>query len=331
MKVKFDLSDDERLFLMANDTDPFNRWDAGQQLAVKLILDLVKDHQEGRPLLLDNLFIDAFRKTLESGMDDKAFQAFALSLPSETYLADFMSVVDPDAIHEARTFVQQVLAGILKSSFLSVYRANEDAGPYCVDQASMGKRSLKNTCLGYLTELEDADARELCVNQFRTAGNMTDVISALVNIANNDCREREELLAEFYEAWKNDPLVMDKWLAIQATSRLTGTLDRVKTLTKHPAFTLRNPNKVRALIGAFSSNSVRFHDPSGAGYAFIADHVLAIDPMNPQIAARLVSAFTIWKRYDAKRQALMKKELERMLKAPKLSKDVYEVVSKSLV
>jgi aminopeptidase N len=330
VKVKQDLTDDERLFLMANDSDPFNRWDAGQQLAVKIILDLVKDHQEGRPLLLDNLFIDAFRKTLESDMDDKAFQAFALSLPAETYLADFMNVIDPDAIHEARTFVQQVLAASLKDSFLAVYRANEDRGPYTVDQISMGRRSLKNTCLGYLTELEDADVREICVNQFRTAGNMTDAISALVNIANNDCLEREELLASFYETWKNDPLVMDKWLAIQATSRLPGTLDKVTSLTKHPAFTIRNPNKVRALIGAFSSNSVRFHDPSGAGYAFIADNVLAIDPINPQIAARLVSSFTIWKRYDDKRQTLMKAQLERIGKSSKLSKDVYEVVTKSL-
>jgi aminopeptidase N len=159
---------------------------------------------------------------------------------------------------------------------------------------------------------------------------MTDVIAALVNIANNDCPEREEALASFYETWKNDPLVMDKWLAIQATSRLPGTLDSVKTLTKHPAFTMRNPNKVRALIGAFSSNSVRFHDLSGAGYAFIADHVLALDPMNPQIAARLVSAFTIWKRYDEKRKDLMKAQLERILRTGKLSKDVFEIVTKSL-
>jgi aminopeptidase N len=330
VKVKLDLTDDERLFLMANDSDPFNRWDAGQQLAVKLILELAKDHQEGRPLLLDNLFIDAFRKTLESDMQDKAFQAFALALPTETYLAEFMSVIDPDAIHEARTFVQQVLAASLKDTLLAVYRANVDTGPYTVDQAAMGRRSLKNTCLGYLTELEDEDVRRLCMDQYRTGGNMTDVVAALVNIANNECPEREKALASFYETWKNDPLVMDKWLAIQATSRLPGTLDTVKTLTKHPVFTLKNPNKVRALIGAFASNSVRFHDPSGSGYAFIADHVLALDPMNPQIAARLVSAFTIWKRYDDRRKALMKAQLERIIAAPKLSKDVYEVVTKSL-
>jgi aminopeptidase N len=331
VKVKLDLTDEERLFLMAHDSDPFNRWDAGQQLAVKLVLGLVKDYQEGKQLALDNQFIDAFGETLRSTMADKAFQAFALTLPAEAYLADFLPVIDPEAIHEARKFVQQVLAASLKDAFLEVYHATEETGPYRTDPASIGKRSLKNTCLGYLTELEDDDVRTLCVNQYRTGGNMTDTVAALVNLANNECPEREEALASFHEKWKHDPLVMDKWLAIQATSRLPNTLATVKTLMMHPVFTIKNPNKVRALIGAFASNAVRFHDLSGAGYTFLADQVLVLDTMNPQIAARLVSTFTMWKRYDAKRQELMKRELERILATPKLSKDVYEVVSKSLV
>ena len=331
VKVKIDLSDDERLFLMTHDSDEFNRWDAGQQLAVKLLLELVEDHQQGRPLVLDNMFIDAFKETLEGGMDDRMFQAFALALPSETYLADFMPVIDPEAIHAARRFVQQTLAAVLKDSFLAVYRANEEPGPYHIDQPAMGKRSLKNTCLGYLMELDDDDdVLRLCVDQYRTGGNMTDVMAALVNLANSARPERAGALASFYETWKNDPLVMDKWLAIQATSRLPGTLGTVKALLTHPVFTLRNPNKVRALIGAFASNSVRFHDLSGEGYAFVADQVLAIDPMNPQIAARLVSSFTMWKRYEEKRKALMKGQLERMRSAQNLSKDVFEIVSKSL-
>ncbi len=202
-----------------------------------------------------------------------------------------MEVIDPTAIHEAKKFVQQTLAVALKESFLAVYRANADNGPYRPDQVSVGKRSLKNTCLAYLSELEDADVRELCVKQFRSGGNMTDVMSALVSLANAECREREDALASFYKQWKDDPLVMDKWLAIQATSRLENTLDTVKKLTSHPAFNIKNPNKVRSLIGAFASNAVRFHDPRGAGYAFLADHVLAIDAFNPQIAARLVSVF----------------------------------------
>jgi len=331
VKVKLELSDDERLFLMAHDSDPFNRWDAGQQLGVKLILDLVKDAREGRPLVLDNLFIDAFRRTLESAMDDKAFQAFALSLPAETYLADFMPVIDPGAIYEARTFVQQMLAAVLKDPFLAVYRANEDRGPYRTDPASMGRRSLKNTCLSYLTELEDEGIRKLCVDQFRTATNMTDTVAALVNLANTDCAERKDALAAFAERWKDETLVMDKWLAIQATSRLPDTLGTVKTLMQHPVFNLRNPNKVRSLIGAFAANPAQFHDPSGAGYTFIADQVIALDPLNPQIASRLVTAFTLWKRYEERRKGLMKQELERIVNVPKLSKDVYEVVSKSLV
>jgi aminopeptidase N len=330
VKVKIDLSDDERLFLMAHDRDEFNRWDAGQQLAVKLLLELVKDHQQGKPLVLDNMFIDAFKETLESDMADRMFQAFALALPAETYLADFMPVIDPEAIHAARRFVQQTLAAVLKDAFLAVYRANKEPGPHRSDQQAMGKRSLKNTCLGYLMELDDDDVLSLCVDQFRTGGNMTDVMAALVNLANSDSPERTEALASFYEQWKNDPLVMDKWLAIQATSRLPGTLGTVKALLTHPVFTLKNPNKVRALIGAFASNSVRFHDLSGEGYAFVADQVLAIDPMNPQIAARLVSSFTLWKRYDEKRKALMQGQLERMRNAQKLSKDVFEIVTKSL-
>jgi aminopeptidase N len=331
VKVKLDLIDDERLFLMAHDSDEFNRWDAGQQLAVKLLLDLVKDYQQRKTLKLDQSFIGAFNKTLESKMQDQAFQAFALSLPAETYLADFMDVIDPTAIHEARRFVQKTLATELKETFLAVYYTNQDTGPYRVDQASVGRRSLKNTCLAYLMELEEPGIRKLCTEQYRTAGNMTDTVTALATLANTDCPEREGALASFHEKWKDDPLVLDKWLSIQAMSRLPHTLETVKALTRHSAFNIKNPNKVRALIGAFAQgNSLRFHDPSGEGYAFLADHVLTIDPMNPQIAARLVSAFTMWKRYDEKRKMLMKAQLERILGTPKLSKDVYEVVSKSL-
>jgi len=330
VKVKLDLSDEERLFLMTNDSDEFNRWDAGQQLAVKLILDLVNDFQHGKKLKLHSSFISAFRKTLESAMKDKAFQAFALALPPETYLAGFMDVIDPSAVHEARRFVQKTLAAELKRQFLGVYNANQSTAPYSVDQESVGRRGLRNVCLSYLMALDEPGLWKLCAEQYRAAGNMTEVIAALANLANTDCPEREEALASFYEKWKDEPLVVDKWLGIQALSRLPNTLDTVRKLTGHSAFNIRNPNKVRALIGAFSANSVRFHDPGGEGYYFLADHVIAIDAMNPQIAARLASAFTMWKRYEETRKSLMKGQLERILKTPKLSKDTYEVVSKSL-
>jgi aminopeptidase N len=332
VKVKLDLTNEERLSLMANDNDEFNRWDAGQQLSVNMILRLVKDYQEGNALSLERSFIDAFTKTLESDMRDKSFQAFALMLPGETYLADFMAVIDPTAIHEARRFVQKTLAADLREQFHAVYEANRDLGPYRHDRVAIGRRSLKNICLAYLAELEDGDGRGLCMEQFKTAGNMTDVVTALANLSNIECPERNEALASFYSKWNGDPLVMDKWLSVQALSRLRATLDRVKELTHHPVFNIKNPNKVRALIGAFiQGNPVRFHDPGGAGYVFLTDHVLAIDPMNPQIAARLVTAFTSWKRYDEKRKALMRAQLEMIMTAPNLSKDTYEIASKSLV
>jgi aminopeptidase N len=330
VKVRLDLTENERLFLMANDSDEFNRWDAGQQLAVKLILGLIRHYQQGKALRLDRSFTSAFNQMLESRMEDQAFQAFALSLPAENYLADFMDVIDPTAIHEARRFVQKSLAAELKETFLAVYYTNQDTGPYRVDQASIGRRSLKNTCLAYLMELDEPGSRKLCMEQHRTAENMTDAITSLAALANADCQERPGALESFYLKWKDDPLVMDKWLSIQASSRLPDTLETVKSLTRHPAFNIRNPNKVRALIGAFSANAVRFHDPGGAGYAFLADQVLAIDPRNPQIAARLVSAFTLWKRYDRERQRMMKVQLDRILSTPALSRDVHEIVSKSL-
>jgi len=330
VKVRLELTDRERLFLMANDSDEFNRWDAGQQFAVKLLLNLAGDFQQGNALRLDAAFVNAVRKTLVSGMTDKAFQAFALSLPAEQYLAGFMDVIDPAAIHAARTFVQKTLAVELKQDFLDVFAVNQSSGPYRVDQESMGQRSLKNVCLAYLMELDEPGIRRRCTEQYRSAKNMTDQIAALANLANTDCPERDEALAAFYTAWKDEPLVVDKWLGIQAMSRLPGTLDTVKKLTAHPAFTLKNPNKVRALIGAFSANANRFHDPGGAGYAFLADHVIAIDAMNPQIAARLASAFAMWRKYEATRKTLMKVQLERILNTRNLSKDVHEVVSKSL-
>jgi aminopeptidase N len=330
VKLKMDRSDDEIMFLMANDTDEFNRWDACQQMAVKTVLALVREHQAGKELVLNSRFIDAFRKTLENTTLDHGFLAVALILPAETYLAEFMDEIDPTAVHEARRFVVRTLASRMKDDFLELYTALRDDGPYRLDPASVGKRSLRNVCLGYLTELDTREMRLLCVEQFHKGSNMTDVIAALASLANLDCQERQDALAGFYEKWKQDPLVMDKWLAIQAGSSLPKTLDNVKALTKHPAFSLKNPNKVRALIGAFSANAARFHDEGGDGYAFLADAVLQVDAMNPQIAARLASAFTMWKRYDAARRALMKAQLERILAAPGLSKDVHEIATKSL-
>ncbi len=331
VKIEIDLTDAERCFLMGHDSDAFNRWEAGQQLAIKILLRLIEAERAGRPLVLDAAFIAAMDKTLRSDTLDQAMIAQILTLPSESYVAEFMPVIDPQAIHTALRFMRRSLAQALGAAMLKVYEANAHAGPYSTDAHAMGQRSLKNVCLGYLMELEDPQFTQRCVRQFHDASNMTDKMAALHALVNTEGAERTAALAAFYEQWRDDALVMDKWLAIQATSRLPTTLNAVKALTSHPVFNIKNPNKVRALIGSFChANPARFHAASGEGYRFIGDFIRTLDPINPQVAARLVAAFSLWRRYDPPRQALMREQLQHILAIPALSRDVYEIVSKSL-
>jgi aminopeptidase N len=331
VKIDIDLTDAERCFLMGHDSDAFNRWEAGQQLAIKLVLQLIEDRRAGRLWRLDAGFSDALRKTLRSEVLDAAMIAQVMMLPSESYVAEFMSPIDPQAIHEALLFMRRSLAEVLQQELQHAYETNLDNGPYSTDADAIGRRSLKNVCLGYLMELQQQEIVQQCVRQFRTAGNMTDRMAALHALANSKGVEGAEALAAFYQEWRDDPLVMDKWLTLQATSRLPGTLATVQALTAHPVFNIKNPNKVRSLIGAFcSANPVRFHAADGAAYAYAGDFILRLDPINPQVTARLVAAFSQWRRYDAARQGLMRAQLQRILAVPGLSRDVYEIVSKSL-
>ena len=331
VKLETDLSDEEYYFLMGHDSDAFNRWEAGQHMAMNTIMRLAADWQQAKPLLLDNAFVEAVQKTLTDTRLDKSLISAALNLPSETYLSEFMTPVDPVAIHKARRFVYASLAQQLQDSFLRLYHDNHTPGEYRLDADAIGRRALKNRCLSYLMQLDDARARELCMAQFAAGENMTDVISALACLVNSAGPERQQAIAEFYEQWQADPLVVDKWLRLQAMSYLPDTLDRVLELTTHQAFNIKNPNKVRSLIGAFSAgNQIGFHAEDGSGYSFLADYVMALDKLNPQLAARMCNAFTQWRRYDAARQALMKESLESIRAMSGLSRDVYEVVSKSL-
>ena len=332
VKIDIDLSDAERCFLMGHDSDAFNRWEAGQQLAIKLILKLIDDQRAGRAWQLDAGFSDALGKTLRSEVLDAAMIAQVLTLPSESYVAEFMSPIDPQAIHAALRFLRRSLAETLRKELQHAYDANQDTGPYHASADAIGRRSLKNVCLSYLMELEQAEIMQMCLRQFSSAHNMTDKMAALHALANSEGTEAAEALAMFYQEWRDDPLVMDKWLSLQATSRLPDTLATVRALTGHPVFNIKNPNKVRALIGAFcNANPTRFHAADGAGYVFIGDFILRLDPINPQVTARLVASFSQWRRYDAARQGLMRTQLQRILAVPGLSRDVYEIVSKSLV
>ena len=332
LKVKYDCDEEELLFLFRHDQDPFNRWEAGQCLASRLLLGLVEDFRNNLPLQLDQRFVEACGRLLEEEtVRDKAFLALLLTLPSEEYLAEQMEAVDVEAIHAARTFARQILARSLRSLWEQVYQANRVDGPYRYDPELAGQRALRNLCLAYLVSLEDDGAVRLALTQFRGADNMTDQMAAFSTLAHSGRPERQQVIADFYQQWQGDSLVLDKWFAVQATAPLPETLGEVQALMSHPAFQLKNPNKVRALLGSFAAgNPICFHELSGRGYIFLAEQILALDPLNPQVAARLAARLGRGARYDETRRGLMRGELERIVANKSLSRDVYEVVSKSL-
>jgi aminopeptidase N len=287
--------------------------------------------QTGRTPQVEDPFVTAFRTALVDRNADPALLALALTLPGEVELAEAMAVADPTAVHAARQQLRRELAVRLEGEFRSVMAAMHTGGPYCLTPLAIGRRSLKNLCLAYLSGLDTPDMAKICMEQFEAADNMTDRMAALTCLANGDMPQREAALTTFYRRYQNDPLVVDKWFTVQAASCRVDTLEQVQVLMRHPAFTLKNPNRVRSLVGAFAhGNPARFHDPAGGGYRFLADLVLALDPLNPQVAARQVAALSRWKRFDANRQRLMRAELKRIQARPGLSRDVAEIVEKSL-
>jgi aminopeptidase N len=323
---------DRLKFLAVHDPEPFARWEAGQEVATRALLDRVEALRNGaEPPALDADLVAAMRRTLADAARDPAFAAEALVLPSESFLADQMAVVDVDAVHAARESARGEIGRALAGEFAAAYEALSDPGPYRIDGVSIGRRALRNAALAYIAAADPNTGAALAKVQFDAALNMTDVLAALTVLSDLDRPERAAALAHFYTTWSRDPLVMDKWFSLQARSSLPDTPARVKALAAHPAYERKNPNRVRALFGAFAQgNPVRFHDASGAGYALLADEVIAIDPGNPTTAARLVQPLCAWRRYDQARQALMQHHLERVLATPNLSKNTYEMVSKSL-
>jgi aminopeptidase N len=315
--LKYAYTEDDLLYLMANDDDAFNRWEAGQRLATSAILD-----DRGVPT---QAFVAAARNLLDN--PDPAFAAEALNLPAESFLAEQMELVDPDRLHESRNTLRRELAKALERELLATYRKLKGEGRYSPDARAIGRRALRNLCLGYLAELGHS---KLADEQFRGADNMTDAMAALTALANLDCAERLPALESFYARWQHDALVVDKWLAVQATSRLPGTLARVSELLSHPAFDIKVPNKVYSLIRAFASNHVRFHAADGSGYAFLADQVIALNKLNPQVAARMARGFDRWRRFDEGRKAKARAQLERIRDTKALTRDVAEIVTKAL-
>jgi aminopeptidase N len=329
--LKMQRSEEELAFLMARDDDTFSRWDSAQTFALTVILSLIETLRAGDAPALPSSFLDAFGRVLGDWEGDRALIAESLSLPTESYIADQLDEVDVDVIHEVRQMVRRTLAWELQERFHRVMMENRANGPYSFDPPSVGRRALKNLCLGYLMEVDDPEYPKVCLAQVENADNMTDNSAALAILAQHDCDERDAALALFEQRFGDDPLVMDKWFTTQATSCLPDTLARVETLLGHPGFDLHNPNRVRSLIGAFChGNPLRFHAADGSGYRFLGDQIIALDGTNPQVAARLAAALSRWRRHDGARRELMQQQLERILGASSLSRDTYEVASKSL-
>ncbi|WP_165671236.1 aminopeptidase N [Metapseudomonas otitidis] len=335
VKLSFPYSRDQLMFLMQHDSDGFNRWDAGQQLSVQVLQELIGQHQRGEQLALDSRLLDAFRTLLEDQALDQAMVAEMLSLPSEAYLTEISEVADVDAIHAAREFARRSISDALFPQLLERYQANRALSretPYVASAEHFARRTLQNIALSYLMLSGKAEVLQACLEQFEACDNMTERLTALSVLVNSSFEdEKAKALASFADYFKDNPLVMDQWFSVQAGCTLPGGLERVQALMAHPAFTLKNPNKVRALIGAFANqNLVNFHRADGAGYRFLVDHVITLNALNPQIASRQLAPLTRWRKYDVARQALMRAELERILASGELSSDVFEVVSKSL-
>ncbi|MGP9567762.1 aminopeptidase N [Halomonas sp. AOP12-C2-37] len=330
VKLHYPYSREDLAFLLTHDSDGFNRWDAGQRLALLALDDLIAAHRNGVEKVMDSRVTEAFKTLLTGSMSDKAVLAEMLTLPSEAYIAEQQPIVDVDAIHAAREFVRQSLAVALRNEFIAVYEANMTEQPYAPTPEQIAQRSLKNIALCYLMSIEDEQGLALCEAQFSADHNMTDVRQALTLMVHSD---RDDLaspaLKAFGEKWAHDPLVMDQWFTIQVSRPQADVLERVKYLMQHPAFSLKNPNKVRALIGAFAQNRVNFHRLDGQGYQLLTDVVIELNRLNPEIAARLITPLTRWQRFDETRQGLMRSQLERIQKEP-LSSNVYEVVEKAL-
>jgi len=332
VRLTLPLEPDDLRFLAAHDADPFNRWQAVQTLAMSLLTANVAALRRGATMREDDGLTIALNAILTDAALEPAFIALALTPPSEADIArEIGRDVDPDATFVARKNLRAAIGRCLGATLAECYRWMMTAGPYRSDAASAGRRALKNVCLDLLAATEENEAIALASAQYENADNMTDRMAALETLALHDRLERTRALEDFYAPYQDDPLIIDKWLALQAAIPEPGTLERVRALTAHPAFSMANPNRVRALIGSFAQvNHIQFNRADGAGYDFVADTVLTLDPKNPQVAARLMGAFRSWRMLEPRRRERAEATLRRVAAAPSLSRDVGDIVARTL-
>jgi len=329
VRVVYPWSREQLVFLMSHDPDGFNRWDAGQRLAVDVIQSRVGSSNASE---IEPRLVEAYRALLGDSTLDQALVAKMLQLPSEAYLIELADSPDVAAIHRTREEVLNHLATSLREELVACYHRNSAIGTYEVTPESIARRSMRNTALEWLLMINDDAGRDLALQQLRKADNMTDRMGALRALVNSDyAAERSKALADFYERFQDDPQVVEQWFSVQSSSDRAGQLPQIRALLDHPAFDWKNPNKIRSVVGVFAGqNLAAFHNPDGSGYAFLADQVYRLDDSNPQIAARLVSPLTRWKKFAPAYSSLMRSALERIRDKPGLSADLYEVVHKSL-
>ena len=331
VKIKADYTKDELAFIMAHDSDEFNRWDASQEIYFDEIIKHINSFDDIKNIKISAHLLKAFKVLLNDTVSNKAFIAKALSLPGENEIAEKFTIIDVDTIHIVRRQVKKNLAREFKDLFELIIKNCSDTDPADISPGSMAKRELKNTALSYLGSMELNETSLMLFDKFRTASNMTDEIALFSILLDFDSEFKEKAVDVFYSKWKNNSLVLDKWFALQAISSCPGTLSKITRLVDHPDFSIKNPNKVRSLIGSFAMfNPVNFHQKDGKGYEFVSEQVKILDKINPQIASRIVTAFNNRKKYDENRNALMKKQLNNILSQPDLSKNVFEIVSNAL-
>ena len=323
-------SAEDLALLLAHDTDPFNRWEAGQELAKRSLLGLVEKARDGGALGADGMLVDAFRAVLRDPRLDGSIKSLTLTLPSEELLSQELSVVDPDAVHTARRFVATELARALRDEWRRTYEEHA-VGTDAIEKAEVNRRRIKNRALAYLVVLEEPETTTLAIEQFRNASGMTDYEAAFASLVDLESDATDEAIESFYARWSGEPLVLDKWFRMQAMSSAPNAFERVVALSSHPDFNLTNPNRARSLLYAFAAgNPAGFHRADGSAYQFVADRILELDAINPQVASRVVSCFNQWKRYEPVRRERMRGELERIASSPRISKDVGEIVERAL-
>jgi aminopeptidase N len=332
VRLVANIGDKDLRFLAVHDSDPFNRWQAVHSIAMRLLIDSTAAIRRGDPPLEDPDLVAAITAVLVDDDLEQAFVAQVITLPSEADIArEIANNVDPDAVLGARQALRRAIAGSLFEVLSETYQSLSAPEPYSPDASATGRRALKNACLDLLIATGDPSTIARAMAQYKAADNMTDRMAALHALSHADVPERAAALDDFYTRYAGDPLIVDKWLALQASIPEPATLDRVKALTRHPAFSMANPNRVRALIGAFAmSNQTQSNRADGAGYDFIIDTVLAIDAKNPQLAARLLSALKSWRVLEPARRALAQAALRRVADAPSRSRDVTDIVQRAL-